>query len=684
MHAPTHERTPTERTEIRLAYDDEYLYAAASCYDSEPERIHANSLTRDGLNPSDDSFGLVLDSFNDNENALVFITTPAGLREDWAVANDAVPQLNPFPFNSSWSTFWDVAVSRSDSGWFVELRIPFSSLRFQDRDGYVTMGLIVWRYIARKNEVHCFPNIPPKWDWAIIKPSVAQKVSLEGLYSKNPVYVTPYVLGGTGYSYDLNDVETKYLRTESRRREVGLDLKIGLTSNITLDLTLNTDFAQVEADDQQVNLTRFSLFFPEKRLFFQERSSIFDVGMGGPNRLFYSRQIGISEEGPVRLYGGARLVGRIGEWDLGVLNIQSAPSVELPSENFGVLRLRRQILNDHSTVGFLTTSRVGNDGSYNYTYGLDGIVRLGKDDYLLLNWAQTFDDEIGQTKVSSFMQKARSRVQWERRSTVGFGYEISLSHAGEHFDPAMGFAPRVDYTRIGDRIFFGWLPGEDSPLFHHTLSLVANAFYRNSDGSLESSELGPQWNFNFKSGAFGFLYAKAFSERLEEEFKLSDEVMVPVGRYSFWNAGAMYQTPWGSLLRSGFTVDGGSFYDGSRLSFGLSPVWSISKHIEVGADYQYNQIRFRGRGQSLHAHLMRMRMKATANTELSATMFVQVNTASDQLILNVRFRYNPREGNDLYFVYNEGINIDRYARTPPPPHTETRAMILKYSHTLQF
>ena len=683
MFGPTYEGTPTERTEILMAYDENFIYAAARCYDSISSSIQANSLSRDGFNPSDDGFFLVLDTFNDNENALSFITNPSGIREDWAIFNDAESQTAP-PFNSSWNTFWDVATARTDEGWFAEIRIPFSSLRFEDQQGHVTMGVIVSRYIARKNELHIFPNIPPKWSWALVKPSVAQDVTMEGVYRHNPVYITPYLLGGLGRDFDLNDEETAYVRSDSRKRELGLDLKYGITSNLTVDLTYNTDFAQVEADDQQVNLTRFSLFFPEKRLFFQERSSIFDNNLGGDNRLFYSRAVGLSEEGPVKIYGGARLVGRVESWDIGFLEMQTAKSIDLPSENFGVLRLRRRVLNEFSNVGSIITSRVGTDGSYSYAGGLDATLRLFGDDYLVLNWAQTLDDSLVKAHAVSVTNTARARVQWERRTTLGFGYEASMSYAGPEFDPAVGFAPRVDYYRVGDRVFYGWLPGETSSLQGHVLSFTANAFFRKSDGQIESSEIGPEWTAGFKSGASAIITLKHLTESLTESFEISDQTEVPAGNYNFTNLRIFYQSPWGSLLRSSFNLDAGSFYDGTRLSIGATPTWSISRHVELSGDYQFNRVRFSDRNQAFDAHIMRLRVKATLNTELSAASFIQYSSDAHDVTVNFRFRYNPREGNDFYLVYNEGINTDRLRELPVLPSNSSQTVLLKYSHTFQF
>ena len=303
MYQPTYRGTPTERTEIRIAYDGEYLYASGRFYDAEPDGIRSNSLYRDRYS-GDDTFALVLDTFNDNENALWFYTSPAGVRFDQAVANDA-EFSGGRPINESWNTHWDVATVQTDEGWFAEMRIPYSSLGFQDNNGRVVMGMIAYRFIARKNERHVFPAIAPNWNMGFAKPSVAQDVVLEGVASQKPLYITPYTLGGFSQNAVLNDPETAYDRHESFTRDLGLDLKYNLTNNLTFDATVNTDFAQVEADDQQVNLTRFSLFFPEKRQFFQERAGIFAFNFGFQDRLFHSRRISLNDDGEaVRIFTG--------------------------------------------------------------------------------------------------------------------------------------------------------------------------------------------------------------------------------------------------------------------------------------------------------------------------------------------------------------------------------------------
>ncbi|MDQ4107058.1 MAG: carbohydrate binding family 9 domain-containing protein, partial [Actinomycetota bacterium] len=293
---PSFRAEPSERTEVLVGYTEHYLYAACRCYDRGTPSV--SSFMRDHTG-WDDVFGLLLDTFNDNENGLGFFTTPAGLRLDVAVANDMAGDR---VYDPSWNTAWDAAVVEYDDGWSAEIRIPISSLRFQIEGGRVVMGLTATRFIPRKNEVAVFPAIPPEWgNLSHMKPSQAQDVVFRDLEPRTPLRVTPYILAGLGQQAVLNAAETAYHRESERTYDAGLDLKYGLTGNLTLDLTVNTDFAQVEADDEQVNLSRFPLFFPEKRQFFLERASTFAFDFGGPNRRFYSRRIGLHEGQQVRI-----------------------------------------------------------------------------------------------------------------------------------------------------------------------------------------------------------------------------------------------------------------------------------------------------------------------------------------------------------------------------------------------
>jgi hypothetical protein len=684
MQTPNFGDPPSERTEALFAFDDKYLYVAGRLYDREPEKIQAPTKKRDAMVATTDWFGVLFDTFNDKENALAFFTTPSGLRFDAAVFRDCqTTSPTDLPINLSWNTFWDVAAARTEDGWFVEMRIPLSSLRFQEKDGRVVMGVSAFRWLARRNETDVFPAIPKNWgDWSAWKPSQAQEVEFPGLRSHRPLYLTPYVLAGRSRTDDLNDEETAYVRTNEPEFELGLDVKYGLTSNLTLDLTANPDFAQVEADDVVVNLTRFSLFIPEKRLFFQERSSNFDFNMGGPNTLFYSRQIGLSDGRPVRIYGGARVVGRLGGWDVGFLDMQTASLDDLSSENFGILRLRRQVINPFSYVGGIITSRIGADGSYNVAYGLDGIWRVGGDNYLSFHWAQTYEDGAANRPLS--FDATKFALIWERRTQKGLGYNLRFSRAGPDFNPGLGFMMRENYTAVYNRWLYGWFPGKDSPFTNHDVFVEGRFYWSNVTKEVESVEFGPGWEFSAKSGFGGMIWPKLMYENVAESFELSEEAIVPPGRYTFAGLEFLLQTPPGRLFNALLTAEAGSFYDGWRVSLGAVPTWSGIPDLEIGGMLQYNRVMFPKRGQSFFAPLAQFRILATLSVKFSANALVQYDGADDSLIANFRLRYNPREGTDVYLVYNEGLNTGRAGKIPYPPLSSGRTVALKLNYTFNF
>lgn len=677
QHSPHFGNKPSEHTEILVAYDDNFLYIAGRLYDKDPEKILATSKRRDSGSLSNDWFGIVIDTFNDKENALGFFTTPAGLRWDGITSNDA---QGDSPISTSWNTFWEVKTTQNDKGWFAEMKIPLSSLRFQTTGGHVVMGIITWRFIAHKNEFVVFPSIPPNWGFiSLWKPSQAREVVLEGVHNHKPLYIAPYVLGGLGQSFELNTIKTAYHRLDDQAYEGGLDIKYGLTSNLTLDVTLNTDFAQVESDDEQINMTRFSLFFPENRLFFQERSSNFDFNFGGSNRLFYSRRIGIYEGQPVRIYGGARLVGRVGPWDLGLLNMQTAPLEDPPSENFGVLRMRRQIINPYSYIGGILTTRIGANGTYNVAYGLDGIFRLFGNDYLGLKWAQTF--ETGQKHGALSLLPARIHLNWERRTRKGLGYNLITSYTGADYNPGIGFQARGNYTCLYNVWQYGWLPSEKSLLLRHEASLEGLLVYCNTGGELESAHLSSGWEFESKSGYVGNITPKLFYENVFEAFSLSDEADVPAGKYNFFGLEGTFETPAQKVFSLVSSLNAGSFYDGRRLTLEVSPIWHISSTWELQGTYQINRVVFPDRNQRFTGQIARLRALFMLNTQLSATAFIQYNGVIDAVIANIRFRYNPREGIDFYLVYNEGLNTRRRREFPSLPFTSDRTLMLKYTYT---
>lgn len=686
QYEPNAGAQPTEKTEIRFAYDDEYFYGSIRAYDRDPSGIRGNSLYRDRLAGSD-HFEILLDAFNDNETAFVFSTTPTGIRNDVAIVNDAAGGAisSGAWLNRDFNTFWDAEVHVDEEGWFAEIRIPFSSLRFQEKDGKVVMGLSAQRKVARKVERLVFPAIPPKQDWAFLRPSLAQKILIEGVRPTKTVYVSPYVLGGVERSNELDQGQSGFSRRNEVQRAVGGDVKFSATNNLTMDFTINTDFAQAEADDQQVNLTRFSLFFPEKRQFFQERAGIFDFRTGGQSRLFFSRRIGLTGEGQVApIYGGMRMVGRAGTWDLGLLNMQAQKLDSIPSENFGVLRLRRRVFNPYSFAGGMFTSRLGADGSYNLAYGIDGLIRLFGDDYLTVQWAQTFDGLPREEKPITGLNSGRLALELNRRRRQGLGYTIGTILSGPNYNPGIGFVDRNDFKYGAADLSYTWLYGEGAPFIWQRILIRGNAYLANNDGAVLSAEAGPEWSFSTRTLSSGGIYIKWIYENLLEDFILSDDASVPVGDYPFFRAGGSYTMAAERILRAGVAMETGQFYDGWLHSITLTPSWYVSRHLELSLEYSYNYAGFPDRDKIFKVHLARLRIGTAVNRKLSTNAFVQYNSTASLFSANVRFRYNFREGNDLWIVFNEGLNTERYHGNLRLPLSGRESVLVKYVHTFQF
>ena len=675
MHAPVFGREPTEKTDIRIGFDDKYLYIGAYCFYNDVNMIRSASYKRDFMGMGGDWIGILLDTYNDKENSVAFFASPDALRYDGSIQRDAV--MGPYdqmPVNINWNTFWDVETNINDKGWSAEIRIPLSSIRFQEVNGETRMGLTIERWIPAKNEIDLYPAIPPNWgETSAIKPSQAQEVVFKGLKPGRPVYIAPYALAGYESLYDLNAAGDAYDNSQKPALDAGLDVKLGLSSNLTLDLTVNTDFAQVEVDDQQFNLTRYSMFFPEKRTFFLERSSNFDFSLGGNNNIFYSRRIGLSDYGdPVRIYGGARISGRLGKWDLGLLDMQTAPLTikqedgildeVMPSENFGVIRLRRQVINENSYIGTILASRLGMNGNYNLAYGVDAIVRVFGEDYLDIKFAQTLEND---TVNGNFYEPMRFTASWERRSKTGFGYNAGYSYSGIHFNPGMGFEMNSDYSNVRVGINYGWMPGEDSKLFLHSPSYMLRYSRYVVDGSLMTLQHRLGWTFQTKSQMQGSINLMLNSENLKDSLVLLlDEADVPPGRYDFFNVMGMMVTPPALPLWAMIRTDFGRYYDGSRFSINIQPTWNASKHFEFGGTYSFDHVNFKDRDQMMTNHIIGIKALYMLNIKFSVNAFIQYNTAINEVYSNIRLRYNPKEGNDLYLVFNEGRNTNLTREIP--------------------
>jgi hypothetical protein len=682
MHVPVFGNKPTDSLVIKIAYDDSFFYLSGIMNYSDPSLIRAIGKKRDYSMPYCDWLGIILDSFNDRQNAVGFFTNPNGLRTDATIKNDAISQNDDINF--SWNTFWDVKVIKDSSRWSAEFRIPFSSLRFQVKDGQTRMGLIIWYYFAGKSELDTYPPVSPDFQNAYWKPSLTSTLVFEGLKPKNPLYLTPYATSGFSQTNEIDQAENAYKVKTTPKFDAGLDAKFSFTNNLTMDLTLNTDFAQVEADDQKINLTRFSLFFPEKRVFFQEKSDVFDFAfLSGGDNLFYSRRIGIYDGNPVRIYGGARLTGRINKWDLGILDMQTAPFETNPGENFGVLRTKRTIFNQGSYIGGMFTSRLGMNGAYNLAYGIDGQFRVVGDEYFNFKLAQTFEKD-SLNKVFD-LSPTKVLLRWERRNLNGFSYDLLYTFAGDRFNPGIGFLLKEHYQGVRGILQYGWLPGENAIIRHNSISLTGTNIWNTATGQQETSSAILKWLFDGKIGFVGSVSGTWNREDLADTLTLgNDQAFVPPGRYIFTTLSAMYTTPTINSLSANFLAEAGRFYDGWKVSLSASPTLNVGTGLYLGLTYNMDFVNFPSREIKFTNHIAGLKTELTLTTKASLTAFIQYNTAIDKVLTNIRFRYNPREGNDFYIVYDEGLNTRMYREVPPLPFSDGRTVLLKYTYTFRF
>jgi hypothetical protein len=677
MRAPVFDGVPTERTDVRIAYDAEALYVAARLYDRTPDRVRAYSLYRDRYEGGD-RLGILLDAYNDSETGRHFWTTPAGIRGDEAISADG------YATNASWDAPWTVATAQDAEGWTVEMRLPFASLGIQVANDVATMGLIVHRTIARKNEQITFPAISPGRE--LLSPSLAHDITLNGIQADPVLYVTPYLTGGGDRILQAQTGDY----TRDMQYDAGFDLRYRPTNNLTLDVTANTDFAQVEADEVQINLTRFSLFFPEKRPFFQERAGLFEYStrVFGADRLFYSRRIGLVDGRPVPIIGGAKLTGRDGPWDLGLMSLQTARQGAAPSENFAVGRVRRSAFNEASTLGALATSRTGLDGSYNVAYGLDADVRLGGTDFLVAKWAQTLDDRVITQRGVEPWASGFVQVQVERRQRLGFNYWLTATRSGPDFQPDMGFVQRTDFSELVGWVSYDWILGERTPIrLLSPFQVYGFAVYRNADRSLESALVEWDTDIEWDSGIRLSTDVEWHVEDLREPLDLPGATRLPARRYRFWTVNASVESPAGRPIEG--EAEGGlsTFYDGLRWDVELEAQWNASRYMQMASEYAFTRVRFPALNMKdeptpgFDAHLARWRLQTAVNARLSMDAFLQYASTSDRLGISARLRYTVGEGRDLWLVYDEQLTPARWDRRNALPMSDARALILKLTYT---
>lgn len=673
-HWPTFSNKPNGRTLFRVAYDDKFIYFSAFCY-ATPSHTQGPTFERDSWTLTMDQIAIVLDTYNDNENGVFFVVTPTGSRIDASIRNDAQSSSSSSgSIDTSWNSFWEARVSQDEKGWAVEARIPFTSLRFQPKNENVTMGIIAYRYFAMEKQMDIFPTIPPEWGFfSFVKPSQALDVSFSKNESNRPWFTSPYILAAAGHHHnELNE------KVNDNRITAGLDVQHALTDNMNMDLTLNTDFAQVEADNRVVNLSRFSIFFPEKRRFFLERSSIMDFGFENNNRLFYSRRIGINDGKIIPLWGGGRIVGRLGNYDVGIMSMQSQKKDDLPSENFGVVRLRRKIGKNNSYIGGILTTRTDWKENKNIAYGIDGIIKLFGSDYLKINLANTYNSSDTLVYDNFLSDRKRIYIMWEKRSQVGFNYSLSYSQVDNQYSPGLGFEARNDFKAVGNRASYGWFPKNKS-LRYISFNVNATAYFSNTSGNTESLLTAPSFYAEWNKNSSVTLTFNRFYDNVYAAFNLSDAVTIGAGKYINYDITLNAQTPSVNFINTSVYSTIGTFYGGNRITAGFSPSYTVSKFVTLSGFYEYNHVSFQN-APTYIAHMGRLKLSTSLNVKLSVNAFLQINSLTHQSAINFRFRYNSKDGNDFYLVYNETLN-NQNRTNPKLQFSDYRAVILKYIYT---
>ena len=639
----------TEQSEIRILYDDKKLYFGFIFFDSEMDKVVANDMRRDssGLRSNDYGF-LLLDTYNDRRNAVFFRFTPVGGMEDTAVSDSGGS------LNTSWDIVWECRCRINEDNWTVEIAIPFSQLRFESSDS-MDWGLNFGREIARKREIAAW-NEAPKTYGGLAKYRTAYFGTLEGLEGISPsrhLELLPYILPGASYEASTEETEEG---TEAVF-EAGLDLKYGVTPNLTADLTFNTDFAQVEADQEQVNLTRFSLFFPEQRPFFLEGASIFDVGIPRPSfrrppplLLFYSRRIGLAEGRAIPILGGGKMTGKIGPYGIGILNVltnkfedekMDVPEEDMFSEprtNYAVARVNRDILKG-STIGGIVINKQDAD-TYNRTAGLDFSYRPTREINIDGLWSRTFEADVSGNSNAFF-------IGGDWRTNL-FRLNSSYTDIGEDYTPGVGFVQRTDIRRFrGGGSYTPWPNkfGVREIQIGPEIDLVLT-----QENELETREITFDTQFEFETGDDIGFEVKNTTEHLDMGFMLQ-EGEIREGNYTFTSFQASIRTSSSRMIGARLQVEFGEFYSGTRRGFSVSATARPSARLSIEPSIEFNRITLPD--AEFDANAFGGRVSYSFSTTLFAKLFTQWSTDADVLSANFLVNYIYRPGSDFYLVFDQ-------------------------------
>jgi hypothetical protein len=647
----------SERTEIRVIYTPGTLYIGVMAFDSEPDQIIAKEMQRDEPLWRDDAIDILFDTFNDDRNAYLFETNPNGARTDALISDEGRD------FNLQWDGVWDVKAQLTPEGWSAEIAIPFSTLRFDPQAD--AWGFNVLRYIRRRAEQAFWSPILLDAD---VK-RVSLYGSLTGIRGVQP-----------GWNLNVKPFTTATAESSSQPNsendlDFGLDVKYGVTRGLSFDGTINTDFAETEVDSLQVNLTRFSLFFPEKREFFLENAGIFefgpgDIGTSAPLlKVFHSRRIGISPGGgEVPIDWGVRLTGRVGGWNLGVLDVQtdSVVDTEVPRDNWAAFRVSRNF-GERSVLGMIFTQRAS-EGNTNRVFGPDidykPTPQLGINGYVV----SSNNTRIGGTSDWS----AGAGARWTGSI---WNWNVGWVRVGENFDPQMGFLLRRGVHRYNGRVTFEPRPKIANLLNLH-FELDGQIFTRIDEGT--ETRLFRLDFFGLRTAAATELvgFTNQSFERLFAPFEIVPGVLIPEGDYDFGTVGARFLTHSSRPVSVEAATEIGGFYDGDRWLGNLMLRLRPNRFIRSETTWEFNDIELPG--GSFNAHILRQRLAVAFTPRILTNVLIQYNNLIDELSMNIRFNWIYRPGSDLFIVYNE-TRHSRYSFITE----RDRQFIVKFTYLFQ-
>ena len=636
---PEEGRDASEPTTVRIAYDQSHLYIGAVLTDSMPAEIRASEQRRDNTLDSDDTFSVLLDTYHDHRNAFVFRVNPQGTRFDALVRNES-----RF-YYADWDEQWTAAAVLTDTGWSVEIAIPFKILRFTGAAAQ-TWGLNFERVIKRRNEMAYWAG----WGRDFAFQNVSQAGQLGGLTDLKQaerLRLRPYFLGG---AESLDAVATP---TGTRRiTEIGIDdLKWQATSTLTADLAVNPDFAQTEVDAQQVNLTRFSLFFPEKRQFFIEGADSLRMGVGllhfgpPPLELFYSRNIGLSNQGtPITIPVGGKLTGKIGGFDVGVLTAQTSDTNRQSGENFTVGRVRKEILG-RSYIGAIATNRQGG-GVRNTVLGVDGRFTFFNN-LNIMGLAARSEDDRGATA------SAPAKAQWATQ--LGAEWRDDFFEAGANYlDVDPNFNAGIGYVRARERMIGvrGSLKPRPKRWNIRQFELTpSSVWYHDVDRVLRSRDTNFTFATAFQSGDRIELVPSDSYERVVRPFAIGPGTTVKPGAYD-WNALTLNLRSYNGRKVSGnLSLSKGSFYDGDKTTVTLSGDLRPNKTLSLNPSYQINDVALSA--GAFVTHLFGLRANVSFSTSLLTSVYAQYNSTGQLAATQVRLNYIFRTIDNVYLDYNE-------------------------------